>query len=152
MVSPQSENGHDSRSFSSHPVFRPDAMDPKHDGEQPINVGMISHIGGHKWAGNVIVYIPPDYQINPVERVHRGTSPKDETSGGSTEPVVHEDQALAASDNLPNLSPLAGKGIWYGRVEPKHVEGIVEQTIGHGQIIRELFRGGVHRNGNQIRL
>ena len=152
MVSPQAENGQGSKSFASHPVFRADAVDPKREGEQPINVGMISHIGGHKWAGNVIVYIPPNYEINPVERAHRGAKPKDETTHGYAEPVVHEDEVLSARNSLPNLSPLAGKGIWYGRVEPKHVEGIVEQTIGHGQILRDLFRGGIHRNGNQIRL
>ncbi|KAJ8610200.1 hypothetical protein MRB53_038701 [Persea americana] len=67
-------------------------------------VGQISHVGGHKYAGNVIVYIPP------------------------------------GADNA-----LAGMGVWYGRVEPKHVEGIVEETVHNGRIIEELLRGVVHR-------
>ncbi|KAK4148203.1 Sucrase/ferredoxin-like-domain-containing protein [Dichotomopilus funicola] len=50
-------------------------------------VGQISHIGGHKFAGNVIVYIPPTLKTE---------------DGGA--------------------HPLAGHGIWYGRVEPAHVE------------------------------
>ncbi|KAI9876276.1 MAG: Altered inheritance of mitochondria protein 32 [Pleopsidium flavum] len=79
-------------------------------------VGLISHIGGHKFAGNVIIYIPPTFR---------------EKSGPS---------------------PLAGKGIWYGRVEPKHVEGIVEETILGGRVIAELFRGGVGQNGEILRL
>ena len=152
VVVPAGTHGQDHISFASHPAFRPDAMDADHKGEQPINVGMISHIGGHKWAGNVIVYIPPDYQIKPLERARRGASPKDEVTEGSTEPVVHEDKALSLENESRHISPLAGKGIWYGRVQPKHIEGIVEQTIGHGQIIQELFRGGIHRNGNPIRL
>ncbi|KAI9711903.1 MAG: hypothetical protein M1812_007057 [Candelaria pacifica] len=71
-------------------------------------VGLISHIGGHKFAGNVIVYIPPRYLDESGQR-----------------------------------SPLAGRGIWYGRVEPKHVEGIVRETILQGRVISELFRGAV---------
>ncbi|KAF2137330.1 uncharacterized protein K452DRAFT_291718 [Aplosporella prunicola CBS 121167] len=69
------------------------------------SVGLISHIGGHKYAGNVIVYIP---------------------------------KTLARQGH-----PLAGKGVWYGRVGPEQVEGVVSETIVHGRIIKELFRGGI---------
>lgn len=136
-------------SFASHPQFRSNAIDPDHHDQQPINVGMISHIGGHKWAGNVIVYIPPDYQVNPLQRSRRGANPKDKPA---QEPVVLESDETSKHDEQPFLSPLAGKGIWYGRVQPKHVEGIVEQTIGHGKIIKDLFRGGINQNGTVIRL
>jgi hypothetical protein len=68
-------------------------------------VGLISHIGGHIFAGNVIIYIPKTKQYES--------------------------------------HPLAGMGIWYGRVEPRHVEGITEKTIKHGVIIEELLRGTV---------
>ena len=71
-----------------------------------ISVHSISHVGGHAWAGNVIIYIPPKYKLE----------------GGKE-------------------SPLAGKGMWYGRVEPKHVEGIVEETIKGGRIIEDILRG-----------
>lgn len=74
-------------------------------------VGLISHIGGHKWAGNVIVYIPPSFSGNA----------------------------------------LAGKGIWYGRVGPEHVEGIVAKTVMEGKVIKELFRGGVGQEGEVLR-
>lgn len=74
-------------------------------------VGLISHVGGHKWAGNVIVYIPPSFK-----------------------------------------SPLAGKGIWYGRVGPEHVEGIVKETVVGGKVIKELFRGGIAKDGEIIRI
>ena len=68
-------------------------------------VGLISHIGGHKFAGNVIIYTPP---------------------------------------NLAHHS-LAGTGIWYGRIEPQHVEGLVKETILGGRVIKEKFRGGISR-------
>ena len=79
-------------------------------------VALVSHIGGHKFAGNVIIYIPPGY-----------TNPKG-----------------------PSL--LAGKGIWYGRVEPRHVQGIIEVTIIGGRVISDLFRGGIGSNGEILRL
>lgn len=80
-------------------------------------VGLISHIGGHKFAGNVIVYLPP---------------------------------GLRTEDGAAH--PLAGHGVWYGRVEPRHVEGIVTETILKGRVIEELFRGGIKRDGEIIRL
>lgn len=80
-------------------------------------VGQISHIGGHKFAGNVIVYLPPKHKIN-------------------------------AGD--PH--PLAGNGIWYGRIEPKHVEGVIKETIINGNIIADHFRGGINQEGEIIRL
>ena len=75
-------------------------------------VGLISHIGGHKFAGNVIIYIPPSFTGNP----------------------------------------LAGKGIWYGRVGPEHVEGIVAKTILDGKVVKDMFRGGIDQNGEILRL
>jgi (2Fe-2S) ferredoxin len=80
-------------------------------------VGLISHIGGHKFAGNVILYFPPGLKGKDGEE--------------------HE---------------LAGCGIWYGRVEPKHVEGILKETLGKGKVIEELFRGGIRQGGEILRL
>lgn len=80
-------------------------------------VGLISHIGGHKFAGNVIVYLPP---------------------------------SLKTSEGQPH--PLAGHGIWYGRVEPKHVRGILQETILKGNVIEDMFRGGIRPNREILRL
>ncbi|KUJ11443.1 Sucraseferredoxin-like protein [Mollisia scopiformis] len=87
------------------------------DTSQSARVGLISHIGGHKFAGNVILYIPP------------GTK---------------------TADGKENA--LAGCGIWYGRVEPKHVEGIIKETILGGRVIEDLFRGGIRQGGEILRL
>ena len=77
-------------------------------------VHQISHIGGHKFAGNVIVYVPP----------------------------------ILGNEG----HPLAGQGVWYGRVEPKHVEGIVRETIEGGRVIKELFRGGIDGKGGLMKI
>jgi len=73
-------------------------------------VGLISHIGGHKYAGNVIIYLPPSLEQNGLK----------------------------------------GSGIWYGRVEPKHVEGIVKETILGGRIVADHFRGGITQDGGNL--
>ncbi|KAI9698030.1 MAG: hypothetical protein M1836_004383 [Candelina mexicana] len=80
-------------------------------------VGLISHIGGHKYAGNTIIYIPPSFV-----------------------------------DQSGQVSPLAGRGVWYGRVEPKHVEGIVKETVLRGRVISELFRGAVGQGETTLNL
>lgn len=89
----------------------------EHVHHEHFDVELISHIGGHKYAGNVIIYFP-------------------ETDVWKTR----------------YLQTLSGMGIWYGRVEPRHVEGILEQTVFGGQIIKELFRGGIDGRGGQLRL
>ena len=90
------------------------------------NVGLISHIGGHKFAGNVIVYLPP-----------------------ASAPASASGVVGSGSDLDPDIdsNSLAGTGIWYGRVGPEHVEGVIEETIVKGRIIQDLFRGGVGRGG-----
>ncbi|KAF7538559.1 hypothetical protein G7054_g2777 [Neopestalotiopsis clavispora] len=80
-------------------------------------VGLISHIGGHKFAGNIIIYLPPTMKTQDGES-----------------------------------HPLAGHGLWYGRVEPQHVEGLVDETIIKGNVVGDHFRGGVKQSGEIIRL
>ncbi|KAI1421339.1 Sucrase/ferredoxin-like-domain-containing protein [Xylaria sp. FL1777] len=87
-------------------------------GEKPptARVGLISHIGGHKFAGNIIIYLPPTFK-----------------------------------NRAGNIHPLAGHGIWYGRIEPKHVEGVIQATIVEGNVIADHFRGAIKQNGEIIR-
>ncbi|OJJ43743.1 hypothetical protein ASPZODRAFT_102456 [Penicilliopsis zonata CBS 506.65] len=102
----------DMRGFSSDST-KPSVI----DGPRHANIGLISHIGGHKYAGNVIIYIPP---------------------------------GMTVSDST--MHPLAGKGIWYGRIEPKHVDGLVQETILGGKVVADHFRGGISSNGEILRL
>ncbi|KAI1827876.1 FMI1 protein [Xylaria intraflava] len=92
---------------------------PGKGGEKPstARVGLISHIGGHKFAGNVIIYIPPEFK-----------------------------------DTTGNSHPLAGHGVWYGRIEPKHVEGIIKETVIKGNVVSDHFRGAINRNREILRL
>lgn len=69
-----------------------------HEGlRNQVDVGMVSHIGGHAYAGNVIYF--------------------------------------SKDDDLP--------AVWYGRVFPENVQGIVQETIRDRNIIKDLYRGEV---------
>ncbi|CAK7216266.1 Altered inheritance of mitochondria protein 32 [Sporothrix bragantina] len=81
-------------------------------------VGLISHIGGHKFAGNVIVYLPPSLRTPDGVAAH----------------------------------PLAGYGVWYGRVEPQHVEGLVQETVLQGRVVEDHFRGAINQKRQIIRM
>jgi hypothetical protein len=35
------------------------------------------------------------------------------------------------------------------RIEPKHVEGLVDETILGGKVVTDHFRGGIDRNGDK---
>ncbi|CAI4210263.1 unnamed protein product [Parascedosporium putredinis] len=87
-------------------------------------VGLISHIGGHKFAGNIIIYVPPHATL---------PSPSSSSSTG-----------------LPH--PLAGCSVWYGRVSPEHAEGIVRETVLAGNVVREHFRGGLDAERKLMRI
>ena len=38
---------------------------------------------------------------------------------------------------------ILAEGIWLGRVEPKHVEAIIDEVILKGKVFKDLYRGGL---------
>jgi len=95
-------------------------------GEKHASVGLISHIGGHKFAGNVIIYLPAHHPLS--KRVN------------------------AEQEKSNNVDERKGISVWYGRVKPEHADGIVQQTVKDGIIVRELLRGIVDANGDVVTL
>ena len=77
---------------------------------------MTSHIGGHKYAGNVIVRCPSHCRN-----------------------IVHWALIDVAQIYMPQ-----GAGVWYGRVSTHEVASIVHTTILGGRILPPLLRGGVN--------
>jgi len=94
-------------------------------------VGCLSHVGGHKFAGNVIVYRRRTRSMTELhEKLKNLTLKRAETP----EDLVTEG---VSGDNI------AAEGIWLGRVEPKHVGPIIEEVILKGRVFKELYRGGL---------
>jgi (2Fe-2S) ferredoxin len=93
-------------------------------------LGCLSHIGGHKFAGNVIIYRRRTKSVDQLHEKLKGLALNEGTKEAKAAVVVTEDDVQA-------------EGIWLGRVEPKHVEAIIEEVILKGRIFKDLYRGGL---------
>ena len=91
------------------------AFDPTQADPRRALILMVSHIGGHKFAGNVIVRSVSLVRL----RVCRLT------------------QVL-------QIYKPQGVSVWYGRVTPHHCEAIVRDTIVGGKVLPPLLRGGLN--------
>ncbi|PGH16012.1 hypothetical protein AJ79_01992 [Helicocarpus griseus UAMH5409] len=92
--------------------------------ERPGGVGIyfISHVGGHKYAANVIIY--------------RRRNSSDGSADADTE---------ASKTSLSEEG--AAQGIWLARVRPEDCEGIVKFTVLQGKVVKpeSQLRGGFDR-------
>ena len=108
------------------------------DDERPGGVGIyfISHVGGHKYSANMMVYRRPDaFGIDAVERAKAEGAvlpevKKKEENGGEKEGDVG-----------------AAQCIWLARVKPEDCENIVRFTILQGKVVKpeSQLRGGFDR-------
>lgn len=90
--------------------------------ERPGGVGVyfISHVGGHKYSANVIIYRRRDFEWY---KTHAG----------------HETQEKEVDDG-------AVQGIWLARVRPEECENLVRFTVMQGKLVKpDQLRGGFDR-------
>lgn len=73
-----------------------------------------SHIGGHKYSGNVVVSLRYVWDLT-----------------------------CSAPFPVQIYTP-QGSGVWYGRVTPHEVPAVVKTTICEGKVLPTLLRGGVN--------
>lgn len=116
-------------------------------------LGCLSHIGGHKFAGNVIIYRRRTKSVqelhSKLEKLTLTTveNPEDaDTIRGESN--VTDVEGVQAGEGLKEGggardAEVQAEGIWLGRVEPKHVEAIIEEVILKGRVFKELYRGGL---------
>ncbi|KAL2823908.1 Sucrase/ferredoxin-like-domain-containing protein [Aspergillus cavernicola] len=119
------------REFDRH--LRPLGLHRDLDDERPGGVGIyfISHVGGHKYAANVIVYRRRDFDW------HRKT----------TGAQAGEEAAAEASADEG-----ASQCIWLARVRPEDCENIVRYTVLQGKVVKPgtQLRGGFDRETGLI--
>ncbi|KAL2136101.1 hypothetical protein VTI74DRAFT_5507 [Chaetomium olivicolor] len=110
------------------------------DDERPGGVGIyfISHVGGHKYSANVLIYRRKDaFGLDGVKRaeVKEGEEvlPKQEQGEGAG---GEEDGYVGAA-----------QCIWLARVRPEDCEGIVKFTVLQGKVVKpqRQLRGGFDR-------
>lgn len=110
------------------------------DDSRPGGVGIyfISHVGGHKYSANVMIYRRPNaFGLDAVASQGEELKPrttKQENGEGERE---EEEQEVGA-----------GQCIWLARVKPEDCEGIVKYTVLQGKLVKpeSQLRGGFDRS------
>lgn len=105
--------------------------------ERPGGVGIyfISHVGGHKYSANVMVYRRPDpFGLDNLERAKDG------------------DERFARPKATLETEDGASQCIWLARVRPEDCEGILKFTVLQGKVVRpdRQLRGGFDRGKGLI--
>ncbi|KAK8069682.1 Bcapd1 [Apiospora phragmitis] len=104
------------------------------DDERPGGVGIyfISHVGGHKYSANMMVYRRPDaFGVDGVQRAqHEDLKPEEEEDDDGDDDVG------------------AGQCIWLARVKSEDCENIIKYTVLQGKVVKPdtQLRGGFDRS------
>lgn len=128
------------REFNRH--LRPLGLSRDLHDERPGGVGIyfISHVGGHKFAANVMVY-------------RRAVKGEDAAAGAALDEDTNKDgggEVGAGNDAVQKVGEEWGEGsqcIWLARVRPEDCEGIVKHTVLKGKVVKpdRQLRGGFDR-------
>ena len=132
------------REFERH--LRPLGLYRELDDERPGGVGIyfVSHVGGHKYAANVIVYRRRDFSnwyCKPAAAAAAAAA-VDEDEGESSD--QEEEQGKTEEG--------ASQGIWLARVRPEDCENIIRYTVLQGKVVKpgHQLRGGFDREKGLI--
>ncbi|CAK7273569.1 hypothetical protein SEPCBS57363_005717 [Sporothrix epigloea] len=133
--------------------LRPLGLSRDLDDERPGGVGIyfISHVGGHKYSANMMVYRRPN--AFGLDDVARGSLTEEEKAAlpariKSTMPAAQRAGLVEDGDDVLNTSAAgASQCIWLARVMPEDCENIVNYTILQGKVVKpeSQLRGGFDR-------
>lgn len=125
-----------------------------HD-ERPGGVGIyfVSHVGGHKYSANVIVYRRPDaFGVDAARRAELPggevvVRPPRAATAKETEKVGYGGVEEGGEEEEEDDDVGAGQCIWLARVRPEDCEGIVKFTVLQGKVVKpeRQLRGGFDR-------
>ncbi|RFU74653.1 hypothetical protein TARUN_7598 [Trichoderma arundinaceum] len=114
-----------------------------HD-ERPGGVGIyfISHVGGHKYSANVMVYRRPNAFGRDDEPLPEGVeeaAPKDDKED------IKEEEEAQNGEEKGDVG--AAQCIWLARVRPEDCENLVRYTVLKGKVVKpeRQLRGGFDR-------
>ena len=132
------------REFERH--LRPLGLYRELDDERPGGVGIyfVSHVGGHKYAANVIVYRRRDFSNWYCKPAAAGTSVVDDDDDEGESSDQEEEQGKTEEG--------ASQGIWLARVRPEDCENIIRYTVLQGKVVKpgHQLRGGFDREKGLI--
>lgn len=121
-----------------------------HD-ERPGGVGIyfISHVGGHKFSANVMIYRRADAvgRRRDVADVI-GNANGDIGDGDTDTGTIEEEDAVGKEEKIRGWEEEEGaQCIWLARVRPEDCEGIIKYTVLQGKVVKpdRQLRGGFDR-------
>lgn len=134
------------REFERH--LRPLGLYRELDDERPGGVGIyfVSHVGGHKYAANVIVYRRRDFSnwyCKPTAAAAAAASVVDNDD---------DDGESSDQEEEGKTEEGASQGIWLARVRPEDCENIIRYTVLQGKVVKpgHQLRGGFDREKGLI--
>ena len=146
--------------------LRPLGLHRDLDDERPGGVGVyfISHVGGHKYSANVMVYRRPDaFGVDGVEKGRLGEGetlvPVRKGAVGAGGKKVVNGAGEAGDEGEASKSVLdevveeeesdvgAAQCIWLARVRPEDCENLIRYTVLQGKVVKpeRQLRGGFDR-------
>lgn len=130
-----------------------------HD-ERPGGVGIyfISHVGGHKFSANVMIYrhssvVQSSKQVNGTNGTNANTNGHTNGVEGSLAKLKvqdddgHEVLLDADREQVAEGNGEAAQCIWLARVKPDDCENIIKYTVLQGKVVKpdKQLRGGFDR-------
>ncbi len=122
-----------------------------HD-ERPGGVGIyfISHVGGHKFSANVMIYRRADAVGKRREVPDVIGNVNGEIEDGDKETDTEKEEGTVVQEtNAKGWEEEEGaQCIWLARVRPEDCEGIIKYTILQGKVVKpeRQLRGGFDRS------
>lgn len=114
-------------------ILRPLGLYRDLEDERPGGVGIyfVSHVGGHKYSANVLIY-------------------RRRNAFGQDEPEVQENadvDGVKEKGEAKKVEEGAAQCIWLGRVFPEDCENLVRYTVLKGKVVKpeRQLRGGFDR-------
>ncbi|KAM5346594.1 hypothetical protein ACJ41O_009599 [Fusarium nematophilum] len=120
-----------------------------HD-ERPGGVGIyyISHVGGHKYSANVIIYRRPNaFGLDDAGDAPAETNGTNGTATNGSNGAAANGEKTANGTNDQPESVGASQGIWLARVQPGDCENLIRYTVLRGKVVKpeSQLRGGFDR-------
>jgi hypothetical protein len=113
------------------------------DDERPGGVGIyfISHVGGHKYSANMLVYRRGDPRRSVQEQIGNGDAEKAGSNGNGVT------GSAGGVGGEAGESAEAAQCIWLARIRPEDCENIVRYTVLQGKVVKPAsqLRGGFDR-------
>lgn len=129
------------REFERH--LRPLGLYRDMQDTRPGGVGIyfISHVGGHKYSANVMIYRRAGFGSGPARS--RAQAANEAANGAANGEVKDVD----GNGNEPTGDVGASQCIWLARVRPEDCEGIIKFTVLQGKVVKpnRQLRGGFDR-------